>query len=225
MIRQYAWGLLILRLVLGFNFFMHGFSKFSGGIENTARWFDSLGLPGILAYGVALLEVLGGFGLMAGLFTRFLGVLYIIVMIVAIYKVQFVRGFLGGYELELTFLAISLALAVSGGGLYSMDHALFPSRKLHKELEAERAGRAGEDRGTGKGAVAVEGAGIRESARTREGAESGEGAGTGNSGSGAGAGAGSGAGAVVALGAAGAVGTAAGTGTRTNAGANASSGI
>jgi len=140
MIRQYAWGLLILRLCLGFNFMLHGFSKFSGGIENSARWFDSLGLPGILAYGVALLEVLGGFGLMAGLFTRFLGALYIIVMIVAIYKVRYVSGYLNGFELETTFLAISLALVVSGGGLYSVDHALSPSRKLHEELEAERAG-------------------------------------------------------------------------------------
>ena len=95
--KQYAWGLLILRLALGFNFAMHGFQKFSGGIENTSRWFDSLGLPGILAYGVALLEVLGGFALMAGLFTRFLSVLYMIVMIVAIYKVRFVSGFLGGF--------------------------------------------------------------------------------------------------------------------------------
>jgi uncharacterized membrane protein YphA (DoxX/SURF4 family) len=132
-IKQYAWSLLILRLCLGFNFAMHGFSKFSGGIENTSQWFESIGIPGILAYGVALLEVLGGFALMAGLFTRFLSVLYIIVMIVAIYKVQLSRGFLGGYELEMTFLAVSLALMVSGGGLYSVDHALFPSRKLAAE--------------------------------------------------------------------------------------------
>jgi uncharacterized membrane protein YphA (DoxX/SURF4 family) len=138
MIKRYSWGLLILRLVLGFSFFLHGFSKFDGGIENTSRWFESLGLPGILAYGVALLEVLGGFGLMAGLFTRFLASLYIIVMIVAIYKVRFSAGFLMGYELETMFLAVSLALAVSGGGIYSADHALFPSRKVHDEMMQEQ---------------------------------------------------------------------------------------
>jgi uncharacterized membrane protein YphA (DoxX/SURF4 family) len=143
MIKQYAWSILILRLCLGFSFAMHGFSKFGGGIENTSKWFDSLGLPGILAYGVALLEVLGGFALMAGLFTRFLTSLYIIVMIVAIYKVKLSHGFLGGYELELTFLAVSLALLISGGGLYSIDHALFPSKKiqsiLHREKNASRS--------------------------------------------------------------------------------------
>jgi len=143
MMKQYAWSLLILRLSLGFSFAMHGFSKFSGGIENTSRWFDSLGLPGILAYGVALLEVLGGFALMAGLFTRFLSALYMIVMIVAIFKVQLSRGYLGGYELEVTFLAVSLALLVSGGGLYSVDHALFPSKRVLKELRDEKRRNSG----------------------------------------------------------------------------------
>ena len=130
MTKQYAWGLLLLRLVLGLSFAMHGYAKFSDGIENTSNWFDSIGLPGILAYGVALLEVMGGLALMAGLATRLLAAFYIIVMLVAIFKVKLVAGYIGGYELELTFLTISLALFISGGGLYSMDHALFPSRSV-----------------------------------------------------------------------------------------------
>jgi len=137
-LKQYAWAILLLRLSLGFSFAMHGFSKFGNGIENTSRWFESIGLPGILAYGVALLEVLGGFALMAGLFTRFLSFLYIIVMAVAIYKVQLNRGFLGGYELEVTFLVVSLALFISGGGLYSVDHVLFPSKKVQRMLHLEK---------------------------------------------------------------------------------------
>ena len=138
MVKPYSWSILILRLILGFSFAMHGFSKFSGGIENPSRWFDSIGLPGILAYGVALLEVLGGFALMAGLFTRFLCSLYIIVMIVAIYKVRLSSGFLGGYELEATYLAVSLALLISGGGIYSVDHALFPSKRIRNQLQLEQ---------------------------------------------------------------------------------------
>lgn len=128
-VKQIAWSILILRLILGFSFVVHGWSKFSGGIENIAGWFDSIGLPGVLAYAVALLEVVGGLALMAGLFTRVLSFLFIIVMMVAVVKVQLARGFLGGYELELTFLAVSLALLISGGGLYSLDHALFSSKK------------------------------------------------------------------------------------------------
>ena len=130
MTKRYEWGLLLLRLVLGLGFAIHGYEKFRGGIENTANWFDSIGLPGILAYGVALLEVMGGLALMAGLATRLLAAFYVIVMLVAIFKVNLVAGFIGGYELELTYLTISLVLFISGGGLYSMDHALFPSRSV-----------------------------------------------------------------------------------------------
>ena len=132
MTKQYAWGLLLLRLVLGLSFAMHGYVKFSDGIENTSSWFDSMGLPGILAYGVALLEVMGGLALMAGLATRLLSFGYIFVMLVAIIKVKFVSGFIGGYELELIFLTISLTLLLSGGGLYSIDHLLFPSRNAKR---------------------------------------------------------------------------------------------
>jgi uncharacterized membrane protein YphA (DoxX/SURF4 family) len=155
-LKRYAWSLLILRLVLGFNFALHGFAKFGGGIENTSRWFDSLGLPGILAYGVALLEVLGGFGLMAGLFTRFLSALYMIVMFVAISKVQFSRGYLGGWELETTFFALASALLVAGGGLYSVDHALFPSKKILRILRAKEKGARQAEEPDGQTGQAVE---------------------------------------------------------------------
>lgn len=65
---------------------------------------------------------------MAGLATRLLAAFYVFVMLVAIFKVKLAVGFIGGYELDLTFLTISLVLFISGGGLYSIDRALFPSR-------------------------------------------------------------------------------------------------
>lgn len=133
--KRYEWGLLLLRLVLGLSFAIHGYDKFSGGIENTANWFDSIGLPGILAYGVALLEVMGGLALMAGLATRLLAAFYVIVMLVAIFKVKLAVGFIGGYELDLAFLTIALALFISGGGFYSIDRALFPSRSVKEDGE------------------------------------------------------------------------------------------
>lgn len=130
MTKRYEWGLLLLRLVLGLSFAIHGYDKFSGGIENTSNWFDSIGIPGILAYGVALLEVMGGLALMAGLGTRLLAAFYVIVMLVAIFKVKLAEGFIGGYELDLVFLTISLTLFISGGGFYSTDRALFPSSSV-----------------------------------------------------------------------------------------------
>ena len=69
-------GALILRITLGAIFFIHGVVKFQGGIENTAGWFESLGLPGATAYGVALLEIIGGILLIIGLATRLVAALF-----------------------------------------------------------------------------------------------------------------------------------------------------
>ncbi|MFJ8235495.1 DoxX family protein [Ureibacillus sp. NPDC094379] len=62
-------GALILRIILGLIFAVNGFVKFKGGIENTVGWFESINLPGFLAYGVARLEVVGGILLIIGFAT------------------------------------------------------------------------------------------------------------------------------------------------------------
>lgn len=67
---KYEVGTLILRVVLGLTFFVHGLVKFQGGIENTAGWFSSIGLPGFLATVVAAIELVGGIALVLGLFSR-----------------------------------------------------------------------------------------------------------------------------------------------------------
>lgn len=133
MTKQFSWGLLIIRIFLGVGFTIHGFDKFHHGIGNIAHWFSSIGLPGILAYGVALLEVMGGISLIAGLATRLLACLFTIVMVVAILKVKLAMGFLStvhtsGYELELTYLVLAMILLINGSRLYSIDQSLFPKQ-------------------------------------------------------------------------------------------------
>ena len=46
MMKKIEVSTLILRLVLGVTFFVHGLVKFQGGIENIVGWFDAIGLPG-----------------------------------------------------------------------------------------------------------------------------------------------------------------------------------
>jgi len=120
----------LLRFVLGISFFVHGFVKFQGGIENTVGWFDSIGIPGFLAYVVASIELVGGIALILGLGTRIVSALLTLVMVGAILKVKLAIGFLGtaemaGYELDLAFLVIALFLAVNGSKLWSVDEAVF----------------------------------------------------------------------------------------------------
>ena len=49
MMKKIEASTLILRLVLGVTFFVHGLVKFQGGIENIVGWFDAIGLPGVLS--------------------------------------------------------------------------------------------------------------------------------------------------------------------------------
>ena len=123
-------GALILRVTLGAIFFIHGVVKFQGGIENTAGWFESLGLPGVTAYGVALLEIIGGILLIIGLATRLVAALFALLMIGATVKVKLAIGFLGngqmaGYELDLAFLAIAVYLVINGSKVFSLSKLIF----------------------------------------------------------------------------------------------------
>lgn len=127
---KHEWSLLIIRVVLGITFFVHGLAKFQGGIDNIAGWFASIGLPGFLAYAVALIEMAGGIALILGLGTRIVSALFAIIMIGAIVKVKIEAGFLGngkmaGSELDIALMAMAAALLVSGSRLYSLGHFFF----------------------------------------------------------------------------------------------------
>ena len=120
----------LLRIVLGISFFVHGLVKFQGGIENTVGWFESIGIPGFLAYVVGAVELVGGIALILGLGTRIVSALLTLIMVGAILKAKLAIGFLGtaemaGYELDLAFLVIALFLAVNGSKLWSVDEAVF----------------------------------------------------------------------------------------------------
>ncbi|MFD1862907.1 DoxX family protein [Planococcus chinensis] len=120
---------LVLRLVLGISFLLHGIAKFQGGIANTAGWFDSIGIPGVIAYAVAVIEVAGGISLIVGLGTRAVSILLGILMLGAIFTAKLPAGFLGngtgaGYELDIAFLAIAIFLAVNGSKMFALDGVL-----------------------------------------------------------------------------------------------------
>lgn len=130
-------GALMLRVTLGVLFFIHGLVKFQGGIENIVGWFDSIGLPGFMAYGVALLEMIGGIALIIGLATRLVSALFAVLMIGATLKVKLTIGLLGngqmaGYELDLAFLAMAVYLVINGSNLLSISQLIF--RKESNEL-------------------------------------------------------------------------------------------
>jgi putative oxidoreductase len=125
------YGLLLLRLVVGLLFVGHGTQKLfgwfgGGGPQGTAAFFSSLGyrIPAVTAVVVGLAEAGGGLLLASGLLTPLASFLLATVMLNAIATVVFPKGFLGGYEFELTLLTVAIALTATGPGEISLDDAI-----------------------------------------------------------------------------------------------------
>ncbi|AJY75215.1 DoxX family protein [Paenibacillus beijingensis] len=120
----------LMRVVLGILFLAHGISKLDMGLGNVAGWFESIQLPGFLAYIVGIIELVGGIMLILGLFTRYVSVLFIVIMLGAIFSVKLPAGLLGngqaaGYELDLAFMMIALYLVLADKTGWSLDSVLF----------------------------------------------------------------------------------------------------
>lgn len=125
---------LILRVVFGLMFLIHGIAKFQGGISNTVGYFDSLGLPGSLAYAIAIIELVGGALLVVGLGTRVISGLFAVIMLGAIFSAKLSFGLLGdgvsaGYELELVYLAIGIYFVLVNPINLSLDEKLSQKNK------------------------------------------------------------------------------------------------
>ncbi len=118
--------------MLGLIFFIHGLSKFQGGLNNTAGFFDSIGIPGFMAYVVATIELIGGIALILGIGTRIVSLLFAVIMLGAIATVKLPAGLLGngqmaGYELELALLSMSIYLVFANKYAFSIENKLFRS--------------------------------------------------------------------------------------------------
>ena len=115
-------ALLLLRVVLAAVFGAYGYAKWAGGLDRMAGLMMSVNLPfpDLLARFSATLEAGGAVLMLMGLWTRAVGALLAIEMAVAIAKVVWRQGLVGGYALELTLLTVAASLAVAGGGRFSI---------------------------------------------------------------------------------------------------------
>ena len=128
-----AYGLLLLRLVIGGTLFAHGAQKLfgwfgGGGIRGTAGFFGSVGFrtPTLLAVLAGLAEV-GGLAFAAGFLTPLAALGIVVVMLTAIGVVHWSKGFwntAGGYEFNLVLLTVALAVTATGPGRFSVDRAI-----------------------------------------------------------------------------------------------------
>lgn len=125
-------GLLILRVVCGLAFMLHG----KGKIAAPFSWMGpDAGTPGVLQALAAFSEFGGGLAWILGLLTPLASFGLACTMAVATHFHAVVRGdpFVpsgpgGSYELALVFFCVSLLLILAGPGRFSADRALFGER-------------------------------------------------------------------------------------------------
>lgn len=122
------WGPLVLRLFLGIIMMVHGFPKLfvAQSREGTLGWLKSMGIPPALGILVGILEFLGGLGLVLGLLTQPVALLIVVEMIgtTILSKTKMGKKLVLGYELDLAYLAMALALVLLGPGRLSIDRVL-----------------------------------------------------------------------------------------------------
>ena len=120
-------GKLILRLTVAVLLGLHGIAKLKGGVGFVSGLLAQNGLPGFLAYGAYVGEIVAPLLLILGILTRPAALLVIVQMCMAIFLARRNDVFRispqgGGWaiELEMFFMLAALAIFFFGAGRYSL---------------------------------------------------------------------------------------------------------
>lgn len=136
-------ALLVQRLVLAAVMFPHGAQKLlgwfgGGGFEGTIGYFQSQGIPAVVAFLVIMAESLGSIGLALGVLTRLCALGIASVMVGAIVTTHLPHGFFmnwsgqqagEGFEYHILALGLAIPLLIWGGGRWAIDTWLARSRE------------------------------------------------------------------------------------------------
>ena len=119
----------MIRITVGAILLVHGWGKIANGIAPLANYLGRAGLtpPTPLAYVVYINETVGAVCIILGLFTRFFAASIAIELAVALWLVHAAKGFgasAGGYEYVLMWGIVMFAIALRGGGPYSLDRVI-----------------------------------------------------------------------------------------------------
>ena len=136
------WAPLLLRLLVGYGFAVHGIAKLSRGPGSFAGILQSIGVPAphLMAWVTILSELLGGIAIGMGAFVTIFSVPLAVILLVAIFTVHLPYGFSSikliavtqagaqfgppGYECNLLYLAALAALVLGGPGPMAVDAVL-----------------------------------------------------------------------------------------------------
>lgn len=122
------YGVALLRISLGIMWIAHALLKwFVFTLPGTAKFFDSVGLPGVLAYPVFAAELIGGVMLLLGIYARQVSLALLPIMLGAAW-VHLPNGWVftspnGGWEYPAFLAVASVALWLMGDGAYAIKRS------------------------------------------------------------------------------------------------------
>jgi putative oxidoreductase len=133
--RNKEYGIALLRVSLGIMFIAHSvvLKHFTFTLPGTAGYFESIGLPGFLAYVVFGMEAVGGILLVLGVRTREVAAALIPILVGAFW-VHSGNGWVfsnagGGWEYPLYLIVLSGAQVLLGEGAFALSHAPISSQR------------------------------------------------------------------------------------------------
>lgn len=118
------------RVIVGGMMFFHGLDKLNSGVSGFAGGLAKKGVPleVVAAWGVTLLELVGGLMLVVGLLSRVIAALMTVELIFAVALFTGSKGLIGeqgvGFERDLAYIAAFLVVVLLGPGRPSLDHVL-----------------------------------------------------------------------------------------------------
>ena len=118
-------GLALLRVALGTMWISHAALKWLVfSLPGTAEFFESVGIAGVLAYPVFVVEMLGGVALVAGFYARQVALALVPILVVAMW-VHLPNGWVhtspgGGWEYPLFLIVASIAQWLLGDGPFAL---------------------------------------------------------------------------------------------------------
>ena len=127
--RSAPYAALILRLALGSMFIAHALLKYAVfTLPGTVKFFESVGIPGPLAYVVFVAELAGGTLILLGVHSRWIAAALIPVLLGAL-SVHAGNGWLftnagGGWEYPAFLTAIAAAQVLLGDGRFALSSLL-----------------------------------------------------------------------------------------------------
>jgi putative oxidoreductase len=122
------WGVALLRVSLGTMYLAHSvvLKFFTYGLAGTAGYFESIGLPGWLAYVTFAAEAVGGVLILIGFHSRRVALALTPALLGAVIWAHGANGWVftaagGGWEYPVYLIVLSVAQALLGDGAFAVS--------------------------------------------------------------------------------------------------------